>query len=189
MSQEMMFPEGVFVTGHRPPTFGDWDEKSEMAKDVKRWLYLAIERAIKKGRTHFITGLAVGVDIWFGEAVLALKDKYPHIKLIAAVPYPGQPERWAEFNQVRWNRLTQASDELHVLFNNPAEDAPKFEYAKRLNGRNEWMVNACPVGMAVHHSEHIKGGTVNCLRYAKKMKRPVLVYDPLKKEESWQNKT
>jgi uncharacterized phage-like protein YoqJ len=188
MSKELMFPNGVFATGHRPPAFGDWDEKSEMAQDVKKWLYLAVERAIKKGRTDFITGMAAGVDIWFGEAVLALKDKYPHVKLIAAVPYPGQAERWARFNRIRWERLIEAADELHILYDDPKEDAPKYEFAKRLNSRNEWMVDAAPVGIAVHHSEYVRGGTVNCLAYAKRKKRAVLIYDPLKKAERWINR-
>ena len=160
MSQELRFPNGVFVTGHRPTAFGDWDEKNEMAQDVKKWLYLAIERAIEKGRTDFITGMATGVDIWFGEAVLALKEKNPYIRLICACPYMSQPERWARFNKMRWRRLMERADEFHIIYDDPEEKAPTYEFAKRLNGRNSWMVDSCPVGIAVHHKDVKSGGTV-----------------------------
>ena len=33
------------------------------------------------GVTHFITGMALGVDIYAAEIVLDLKSKYPHITL------------------------------------------------------------------------------------------------------------
>ena len=189
MSQEIRYPNGVFFTGHRPNAFGDWDEDNDMARDIKRWLYGAIERAIKQGRRTFVSGLATGVDIWAGEAVLALKEKYPDIKLIAAIPYMSQPERWAKFNKLRWRRLMEEADEFHVIYDDPPEKAPKYEFAKRLNGRNSWMVNAAPVGIAVLLKGTTTGGTANCLKLAKARKRPVLVYNPTDKEEEWLNKT
>ena len=189
MSQELRFPNGVFVTGHRPTAFGDWDEKNEMAQDVKKWLYLAIERAIEKGRTDFITGMATGVDIWFGEAVLALKEKNPYIRLICACPYMSQPERWARFNKMRWRRLMERADEFHIIYDDPEEKAPTYEFAKRLNGRNSWMVDSCPVGIAVHHKDVKSGGTVNCLKLAKSKERPMLVYEPVEGTERWENRT
>jgi uncharacterized phage-like protein YoqJ len=189
MSQQLRFTNGVFVTGHRPTAFGEWDEKSEMAQDVKKWLYLAVERAIEKGRMDFITGMATGVDIWFGEAVLAHKEKNPYIRLICACPYMSQPERWAKFNKTRWRRLMESADEFHVIYDDPPEKAPKYEFAKRLNGRNSWMVDAAPVGIAVSHPEIKSGGTINCLKLAKAKKRPMLVYDPVAKEERWENKS
>lgn len=188
MSQEIRFPNGVFVTGPRPPAFGGWDEKSEMAHDVKRWLYLAIKRSIEKGRTDFVSGMATGVDIWFGEAVLDLKNDYPHIRLICACPYMTQADRWARFNKLRWRRLMEEADEFHVIYDNPKEEDPKYEFAKRLNGRNSWMVDTTPVGIAVLPKGTTTGGTVNCLKLAKAKKRPILVYDPVAKEERWENR-
>lgn len=186
--RNIRYPDGVFFTGHRPNAFGGWDEKSEMAREVKIWLYQAIERAIKKGRLTFVTGMAIGVDIWAGEAVLALKAKYPHVKLICACPYPSQADRWKDFNKLRWQRLMQDCDEFVVVSNDPPEGSPKFEFAKRLNVRNEFMVDVAPIGIGVLRSDTTKGGTVNCLKYAKKQSRPVLVYDPILKREKWQNK-
>ena len=185
MAKELRYPDGVFFTGHRPPGLGGWDENNDTARDVKKWLYQAIERAYQKGKRTFITGMAAGVDIWAGESVLALKDKYHDIRLIAAVPYAAQADRWAAFNKSRWQRLMQEADEVHTLFDNPEEGAPKFEWAKRLDARNHWMVDSCPVGIAVCLSTTKRGGTKNCLDYAVKQKRPVLVYQPDLKLEAW----
>ena len=40
-----------------------------------------------KGVTHFISGMALGVDIYAAEIVLNLKTKYPHITLESAIPW------------------------------------------------------------------------------------------------------
>ena len=83
----------------------------------------------------------------------------------------------------------QEADEFHIIFDNPPEKSPKFEYAKRLNGRNHWMVDSAVVGIAVKRSDSTKGGTVNCLKYALKQKKSVLVYHPDTKEEVWEHRT
>lgn len=181
----MRYEDGVFFTGHRPTGLGGWDENNDIARDCKRWLYEAIERAIKKGKKTFITGMATGVDIWAGEAVLALKDKYHDVRLIAAIPYMSQANRWAEFNKARWRRLMETADEVHIIYDDPPEKSPKFEFAKRLNGRNAWMVDAAVIGISVFTGVK-RGGTYNCLTYAAKNDKQVLVYNPTTKVEAWQ---
>ncbi|MCK5292514.1 MAG: DUF1273 family protein [Thermoplasmata archaeon] len=182
-----MFEDSVFVTGHRPSELGGWNEENDVARDVKKWLFQAIQRAYTKGKRIFISGGACGVDIWFGEAVLALKDKHPDIRLIMAIPYATQADRWAKFNQLRWRRLVQDCDEMHVIYDDPPAESPTFEYAKRLNGRNHWMVDRGEVGIAVCLSTKTSGGTINCLRTALQQNRSVLVYHPDTKTERWQS--
>ena len=47
-------------TGHRP-------EKLEQSEDeIREWLTEQIENAIDDGYLTFITGMAMGVDIWAG---------------------------------------------------------------------------------------------------------------------------
>ena len=46
--------------------------------------------------THFISGMAMGVDIFAAEAVLKLKEKYPQIKLECAIPCETQANKWSE---------------------------------------------------------------------------------------------
>jgi len=187
--KQFRFPDGVFFTGHRPPDLGGWDEDNDIARQVKRWLYASIVRAIEKGKRTFITGMATGVDIWAAEAVLALKGTYHDLRLVCACPYMSQPDRWARFNKARWRRLMEEADEFHIISDDPPEGANGSEFARRLNGRNHWMVNSAPVGIGVMRSDKASGGTRNCLSYAKRKQCPVLVYDPVTKEEIWENRT
>ena len=77
-------------TGHRP-------EKLNCPEDqVKAMLDAAVQRAVNDGFTTFITGMARGVDIWAGQAVLKLRAQNPAIKLVVASPYKGFEERWAD---------------------------------------------------------------------------------------------
>lgn len=179
-----MYEKSLFVTGHRPPDLGGWDEDNDTAKATKIWLWNVVMRAYNQGKRNFISGLATGTDIWFAEAVVALKEQFHDIKLIVAIPYPSQSERWADFNKKRWERLVNEADAMHIINPDPAENSPKFIWVKYLHGRNQWMVDNGTTGCAVWNGKE-KGGTFDCLKRAKKAGRKVLIYNPDKKEEMW----
>ena len=69
--------------GHRP------QKLTRPVDDIKVDLENEILGTIKDGYTTFITGMAYGTDIWAGNIVVRLKDRFPELKLIAAVPFPG----------------------------------------------------------------------------------------------------
>ncbi len=54
-------------TGHRP------EKLTQSEFEVKVWLREQIEQAVAEGYTTFITGMAMGVDIWAGQIVVELK--------------------------------------------------------------------------------------------------------------------
>jgi hypothetical protein len=74
--------------------------------------------------------------------------------------------------------------ESHRIARNPAKDAPKAIYARILQRRNEWMVNNGEVGIGVYISGN-RGGTHNCLQYANKQNKPVLVLNPTTMQDAW----
>ena len=177
--------KSVFFTGHRPPDLGGWNEDNETARNVKAWLYQAIERAYLRGKRTFISGLATGTDMWAGEAVILLKqEKYNDIQLFAAIPFPSQAVKWAEFNKQRHKRLTQECNSHVVLRPDPPPDSAKWIWAQYLHERNQWMVNNGSVGIAVWIGKE-QGGTWDALKKAKIAGRPVLRYNPLTQEEEW----
>ena len=62
-------------------------ENDERCIDLKRRLKDAIiEMITQNGVTHFISGMAIGVDMYAAEIVLELKETYPNISLEAAIP-------------------------------------------------------------------------------------------------------
>ena len=80
-------------TGHRPQSlpFGS-NEQDERCQKLKAVLEQEIERVYsEKGVTHFISGMALGVDTFAAEAVLHLKESIP--KSPSNVPSPAKHRR------------------------------------------------------------------------------------------------
>ena len=56
-------------TGHRPGKLGKTEH------EIKTLLETTIDRAIARGYTTFLTGMAEGTDIWAAEIILEKKTK------------------------------------------------------------------------------------------------------------------
>ena len=91
-------------TGHRPEKLNASEE------EVKHWLETQIDQAIADGFVTFISGCAMGVDIWAGQIVLKRKEQNPALHLIAATPWPGFARRWNEEWQGQYNELLRQAD-------------------------------------------------------------------------------
>jgi len=156
-------------TGHRPESFsfGDNEESPECIA-IKERLVSAIEGMIAKGVDTFISGAAKGVDTWAMEAVLELREtKYPHIKLIAAIPYTNQAKAWSEEEKQRYERLTNACTKV-VL-------SEKY-YRGCLLVRNRFMVDNSDHLIAVYNGSN-KGGTAYTLKYADKHGKDTIIIE------------
>lgn len=86
-------------TGHRPQNLPfRFDEQDRRCRKLKRVLQKEILRQInEEGVQHFISGMAIGVDMYAAEIVLELKHKYPRIACIDetaiwwTLPRPSSP--------------------------------------------------------------------------------------------------
>ena len=129
-------------------------EIAQVLKDLEA----AIKEAIVDGHNVFISGMARGVDMWAAEIVLELKEKYPDIKLIAAVPFEGFELKWSKENKAQYNDILSKADFVKYI-------CPKFSYSS-YQTRNEWMVDHSAKVIAVWNGE--KSGTKNTVDYANK---------------------
>jgi uncharacterized phage-like protein YoqJ len=161
------------VTGHRPEKVGGYDENNITAYYCKRELYKEVETLIKKGYNYFISGMALAVDTWFAETVLALKHKYPHIKLEAAIPCTDHTKKWSwnENIVLRYKDIVRRCDKVTIVTQETYEKNPKV-----MDIRNEYMVDKAELVLAVYDGS--KGGTGNCVRYAKACEREIVYIDP-----------
>jgi uncharacterized phage-like protein YoqJ len=148
-------------TGHRPNKLGGYNENNPIMLDVKRRLDNAITQAIKAGYTNFISGMALGIDMVAAEIVLTKKKEYENVRLIAAVPFEGQEGKWPAQSQERWRKIISQADEV-IYVCEPGYAAWKMQK------RNAWMVDHSQAVIAVW--DGTKGGTGNCVEYAKKAK-------------------
>lgn len=137
-------------TGHRP------EKLKQPEETIINGLMREIDRAIADGCTTFITGMARGVDIWAGEAVLARRNEGTPIRLICAIPYPGFESRWSEDWRRRFQMILDKAD--LVRFISPRYSTDCFQK------RNEWMVNHAARVIAVFSGE--RSGTKNTIDYA-----------------------
>lgn len=155
-------------TGHRPNKLFGYDLSNPnyqiLAKKIKYVARVLIEQ---NGVDTFITGGALGVDTIAFFAVQSLKKDYPHIKNILAIPFIGQQNMWkSQIDLDRYDRMLKLADETVIVENIPQYKG--YSFAQKLNNRNHYMVDNSNYMIAVH--DGTKGGTYNCLEYAKQSK-------------------
>lgn len=149
-------------SGHRP-------EKLNVSEaDVKNWLNEQIDEAIADGYKTFITGCAMGVDIWAGQIVLQKKEQNPDLHLIAATPWPGFASRWSNDWQRQYNDLIHKADWV-VNVSNHYDDGV-------FTKRNNWMCDHSNRVIAFYNGA--PGGTRNMLAYAETKQIEIVTNNP-----------
>ena len=103
--------ESCCFTGHRPAKL-PWGYREEDPRCVKlkERIAGAVLLAYQEGYRHFLCGMAQGCDLYFCEAVLALREKYPEVTVEAAIPCPTQADAWPPAERQRYRRLVEQCD-------------------------------------------------------------------------------
>lgn len=96
----------VCFTGHR--TYDGTED------DFAR-LVAAVRAAAEAGYRTFISGMAPGFDLAAAEAVVCLRDGRADVRLVAAVPFAGQPRGYTAADRARYAKLLAVSDDVRVL--------------------------------------------------------------------------
>lgn len=156
-------------TGHRPVKLPfkikDDDEQYQKLKSV---LINEIVRLItEEGITHFISGMAIGVDTICAEIILDLKAEY-QITLECAIPCRNQDEKWNEQQKIVYNQILMQANTVTYLQNDYSRGC--------MQRRNKYMVDKSLYVIAVWNGE--KSGTKNTVTYAQKKKRKIKIIDP-----------
>ncbi|MEG1814225.1 MAG: SLOG family protein, partial [Clostridia bacterium] len=123
-------------TGSRPQNLPcGFNEERPNCIRLKELLHQEIEDLItQQNISHFISGMALGVDQWAAEAVLELKKTYPQITLEAAIPCETQMVKWKIDQQERYFAITSRCDKETML---------QRAYTKEcMQNRNRYMVDS-----------------------------------------------
>lgn len=155
-------------TGHRPMKL-PWgaNENDPRCLELKAELAARLEAAYELGYRRFICGMAIGCDMYFAEAVLALRETYPNVRLEAAIPCGGQPDRWNKKDRLRYNALIDAADEINVLQLHYSPDC--------MMKRNMYMVDRSSMLIACFDGS--PGGTMKTLLYAQREGLKTVIID------------
>ncbi len=108
-------------TGHRRYVPSPGDEAR---------LAAAVESALADGYRVFVSGMAPGFDLAAAEAVVRLRER--GVRLIAAIPFRGQPHGYSADDRRRYDALLEAADEVCVL-------AERYSHGCYYR-RDDWMV-------------------------------------------------
>ena len=139
-------------TGHRP------DKMKFGEEEIKQLLEKAIDDAISEGYVTFITGMAMGTDIWAAEIVLERKKVNKDLHLICALPHPNFESRRSMREKIRFNKIIKKADLV--------KEINDHYFTGCYQVRNEWMVDRSNLVIAVFNGQ--KSGTKNTVDYAKR---------------------
>ena len=155
-------------TGHRPMKL-PWgmNEKDPRCLALKLELAARLEALAALGYRSFLCGMALGCDMYFADAVLALRDRWPDVRLEAAIPFGDQPGRWNEEQRRRYNRLIDAADKLTVLQVHYTSDC--------MQRRNRYMVDRSSRLLACYDGR--PGGTMQTILYAERSGVRVMIIE------------
>ena len=144
-------------TGHRPSKL-PWGEREGDPRclALKAELDRRLRAIYDRGYRHFICGMALGCDLYFGEAVLALREERPDVRLEAAIPCQSQPDRWSAEHQARYRAILERCD-WETLVQRLYDPGCMLR-------RNRYMVDHSSLVLSVF--DGTAGGTMGTLAYA-----------------------
>lgn len=138
-------PKVCCITGHKKI------DKSKV-ESTKAVIREAVMQAIQEGYTHFISGFADGVDLYFAEIVVELKDEY-HLSLEAVLPYPNR----ANVPKAAFQELLAQCISVNIV-------SERYFPACYMN-RNRYMVDKSDLVITVYDGRQ-RGSTLFTMRYA-----------------------
>lgn len=157
-------------TGHRPQKmpFG-FDEADPRCVDFKRRLKNTIIGLYFSGYKHFISGGALGMDMYAAEAVVELREEFPEIILEMVSPFDAQAAKWSPELQARHDRLFELAD---------ITTATGHEYTKgAMFTRNRYLVSNADLLLAAYDGQ--PGGTAMTIQNAEANGVKVQVIQPV----------
>lgn len=112
-------------------------------------LRTVVAELYQRGYRQFLSGMAVGFDLAAAEAVLALRETCPGLRLVAVVPFEGQESRFSAADRERYARVLAVADKRIVVCRCYRRDC----YARR----NDFLIDHASVVVAWYDGS--AGGT------------------------------
>jgi len=168
----IVFEKASCFTGHRPKRLPSYNYRHpDNLKMLMKLKTLICKQIEERGISTFISGMALGVDIWSARIILDLKKKkYPHLKLVCAIPCIEQYKKWNEEDIKIYHDVLEQADYVYYV--------SEEEYTSWcMANRDKWMVDNSRLVIAVWNGDK-NSGTGITVDYALKRQRTVLHLDP-----------
>lgn len=185
-----MFMYRIAFTGHRPNKLGgyDWNtaENIQNMENLKDAI-LKVMKASGDSEFSFYFGGALGVDQMAFEVVSEIQKTFHNFRILKTIciPFAKQDSAWVDSSKVIYHKQLKEAEALVYVDNLPKyqiSSIPMGEYhPAKMQKRNEYMVDNCDILIAVYNGDE-KGGTANCVKYAKKIGKEIFVVNPVCKK-------
>lgn len=151
----------VCATGHRPDKLGGYNQRAfnALADFAQRRIALLAPSGV-------IVGMAQGWDTAVAVACTRLG-----LPWTAAIPFEGQESRWDQRAQDDYHKLLLCADSVYTVSNRQQVEDGGIAWA--MQERNCWMVDNSQGVFALWNGDR-KGGTANCVEYAKSGRRTII---------------
>ncbi len=154
---ELLRESTVCCTGHRRIAA---DEQAAVRDAAER----RIRALITRGYDTVLVGGALGFDTLAQLAALRLREEFPYLRIVMAIPCEGQDARWSPKEREIYALLRRRADAEIVL-------APSYTDGCML-ARNRFMVDHSSACIACYDGRQW-GGTFYTVRYAESRGLPV----------------
>ena len=171
LKENKLIRKSCCFTGPRPKNFPWKSEDERYIKPLCTRLETEIRRAVENGYQHFISGMAIGVDLYAARIVLKIQAEKPNsnITLEAAIPFPSQPAKWTNAQKSEYFSVLEQADTKTII-----GQAPTTE---NFNKRNDYMIDNSEMLIAVKPNK--PSGTQRTLAYAQKENLEIVIIDPM----------
>ncbi len=157
-------------TGHRPQSLPfRFNENDPRCYELKKHLRDLIHSKIMDGVTHFLSGMALGIDSYAAEIVLDFQKEFPDVTIDAIIPCANQFCKWNEKQISRYNEILKKCNRKIVLQETYTADC--------MEKRNHYMVDNSDYVIAVWNGT--SSGTSKTIRYAMSKNRPITILHPV----------
>lgn len=163
----------VCFTGHREtgvvPYMKDPIYRSITLRTVQLMLFRYIDMAIESGYRSFISGLAVGTDLWAAKYVLAKKHSDSSIRLIGVMPFLRHAEHFGAKYKGMLADVEHGADMLLTTNTDPDAVYGKSgenAFPELYKVRNYFMVDNAAAVISYFNEGSFKSGTYQTLNYA-----------------------
>ena len=156
-------------TGHRSQKLPwGFNEEDGRCQKMKERLRIEIVKAIENGYRTFLCGMAIGFDLLCAQTVLSLKEEYPNIRIIGALPCRTQDCKWSNKEKLRYRYVLGRLDGVRCI------------YGEYISGcmveRNRYMVNSSSLIIALFNGK--SGGTKSTIDFARRQCLDIVIIEP-----------
>ena len=155
-------------TGHRPVKL-PWGarETDPRCAALKGQIAATLDGIYESGYRRFICGMAIGCDMYFAEAVLALRQRHPDLVLEAAIPCDSQADRWNRPQREQYAALLGQCDLVTYVSHLYSPGC--------MMKRNQYMIDSSSLLLACFNGR--SSGTMSTILYAERQGVRTIILD------------